>query len=73
MKQDRYLNKEGNQDWIDKCADYMDLVEFKAARKKGGGVPSKEKIFNESRSMALNEASKAIGIKREVLEAMIKG
>ena len=31
MKQQRYLDKDGKRDWIDKCADEMTLVEFNAA------------------------------------------
>lgn len=42
-------------------------------RKAGGGVPSKEKAFNDSREMALQQSAKAIGINIEALKAMIKG
>lgn len=45
----------------------------KLAKKAGGGLPSKERAFNDSRHIALKQAAEAIGIKLEVLEAMIKG
>lgn len=31
MKQQRYLDKDGKRDWIDKCADEMTINDFNAA------------------------------------------
>ena len=46
--------------------------EYKVAARKKGGVPSKERIYNDAIDATIKELSQALGMSETTLRAMIK-